>query len=234
MTDDDRSLERAARSWLELGPTRAPDHAVDAALARIQTTRQERDLRIPWRLPRMNPLLRLATLAVVATIAIGGSLYFLGGPGDVGPQPTASPSAAPSPSTLPAPTASPGTGACSLVTSKEAETLAGNIGLGALASETGTGNVTTCNYRDGGGNLVLRLVYTKSGGAADFDQVKSTAGAQVVTGIGDDAVFDPEADALHVLNGDAVLAIFASAWGQNPADRLALASAIAEVAVERM
>jgi len=29
---DDRSLERAARSWLESGPTEAPDHAVDAAL----------------------------------------------------------------------------------------------------------------------------------------------------------------------------------------------------------
>ena len=40
---DDRSLERAARSWLEEGPTRAPDRPVDAALARIQTTRQERD-----------------------------------------------------------------------------------------------------------------------------------------------------------------------------------------------
>ena len=41
---DDRSLERAARSWLEVGPTQAPERAVEAALLRIQTTPQERDL----------------------------------------------------------------------------------------------------------------------------------------------------------------------------------------------
>ena len=34
---DDRSLERAARSWIEAGPTRAPDRAVEAALLRIET-----------------------------------------------------------------------------------------------------------------------------------------------------------------------------------------------------
>src|SRR5262249_45014914 len=39
---DDRSIDRAARSWLEAGPTQAPDPAVDAALLRIQTTNQER------------------------------------------------------------------------------------------------------------------------------------------------------------------------------------------------
>ena len=31
--NDDRTLERAARSFIEVGPTRAPEHAVDAALA---------------------------------------------------------------------------------------------------------------------------------------------------------------------------------------------------------
>ena len=38
---DDRSLERAARSWLEPGPTQAPDRAVEAALLQIQTTTQD-------------------------------------------------------------------------------------------------------------------------------------------------------------------------------------------------
>ena len=66
---DDRSLERAARSWLEEGPTRAPDRPVDAALARIQTITQERDLRIPWR-PR-TMMDRLAVAAVSAVLAIG-------------------------------------------------------------------------------------------------------------------------------------------------------------------
>ena len=51
---DDRSLERAARSWLENGPTEAPDRAVEAALLRIETTPQERDWHVPWRLPKMT------------------------------------------------------------------------------------------------------------------------------------------------------------------------------------
>lgn len=99
---DDRSLERAARSWGEEGPTRAPDHAVAAALARIQTTPQERAPWVPWRLPSMNPIARLAALAVIAVVAIGGSFYLLGR-GNFGFGSLASP--APSPTALPTPTA---------------------------------------------------------------------------------------------------------------------------------
>ena len=36
---DDRTLERAARSWLEEGPNRAPDRPVEAALSRIELER---------------------------------------------------------------------------------------------------------------------------------------------------------------------------------------------------
>jgi hypothetical protein len=100
---DDRTLERAARSWLEEGPTRAPDHAVDAALSRITTTRQERDLRIPWRLPTMNPIARLAGAGVLAAVAVAVVLLALRpgtlGPGTLTGSPTpaisGSPSAAP-------------------------------------------------------------------------------------------------------------------------------------------
>ena len=74
---DDRSIERSARAWLELGPTQAPDHAVDAALRTIDTTSQERDLRIPWRFPTMNPLARVALLLTVAFVAVGAGLYLL-------------------------------------------------------------------------------------------------------------------------------------------------------------
>jgi Tol biopolymer transport system component len=103
--NDDRSLERAARSWLEAGPTDAPDRAVEAALARVQTTSQERDLRIPWRLPKMNPLARLAIVGVIAVAAIGGALYVLKPSSSVGsptipPTPPAS-SAAPNRTVLP-------------------------------------------------------------------------------------------------------------------------------------
>jgi plastocyanin len=95
---DDRSLERAARSWLEDGPTRAPDRPVDAALARIETTRQVRGLASPWRLPTVNPLVRLGAVGVAIAIAVGGSLYLLGrADGGAGAVPTASPTAMPTP-----------------------------------------------------------------------------------------------------------------------------------------
>ena len=81
---DDRSLERAARSWLEEGPTRAPDRAMDAAFDRIKKTSQERDLRIPWRLPTMNPTARLAGGGLVAVVAVAVALFALR-PGSVGP-----------------------------------------------------------------------------------------------------------------------------------------------------
>ena len=69
---DDRTLERAARSWLEEGPTEAPDRAVVAALTKIQTTAQERD---PWA-PRRKTFMptRLALAAAVAIVAIGGAV----------------------------------------------------------------------------------------------------------------------------------------------------------------
>lgn len=96
--NDDRSLERAARSWIEAGPTQAPDRPVEAALRQIKTTQQERDLRIPWRLPTMTLVPRMAALAVVAAVALGGAILLAGRGSGVGSQPTPSP--APTPMTL--------------------------------------------------------------------------------------------------------------------------------------
>jgi hypothetical protein len=115
MTDErslDRALERAAQSWIEEGPTRAPDRPVEAALALIQTTNQERDLRIPWRLPNMNLFARLATVAAVVVVA-GAALLMLRPGGDVGgpppsPEPTTSPSPKPTTFLSPETTESPG------------------------------------------------------------------------------------------------------------------------------
>lgn len=94
---DDRSLERAARSWLEEGPTRAPDRAVEDALSRIQTTPQERDL-IPWRTTSMPFLAKLAAAAVVVVALGGGALIAFNGNGPVvgaSPSPGAPASASP-------------------------------------------------------------------------------------------------------------------------------------------
>ena len=74
MTTDDRSLERAARSWLESGPTRAPDRAVEAALLRVQSTHQDRDLRVPWRLPTMLSARSAAVAAIVVAVGLGAVL----------------------------------------------------------------------------------------------------------------------------------------------------------------
>lgn len=106
---DDRSIERAARSWLEVGPTRAPERAVEAALVQIETTTQERDWHVPWRLPKMTTPLRVASAAVIGVFVVGGALYALApassGPGapppTASPTPSASSSASASPSTAP-------------------------------------------------------------------------------------------------------------------------------------
>jgi hypothetical protein len=74
---DDRSLERAARSFIEPGPTRAPEAALERALDLIQTTRQERGLRIPRRFRTMNTPARVAAAAVICVLAIGGAAFML-------------------------------------------------------------------------------------------------------------------------------------------------------------
>jgi hypothetical protein len=89
---DDRNFERNARSWLELGPTDAPDHVVEAALLTIESTRQEWDLGIPWRVDRMNRTARLLGAAAALIVIVGGAIALLGRPGSnvgVPPTPTA-------------------------------------------------------------------------------------------------------------------------------------------------
>lgn len=100
---DDRTLERAARSWIEVGPTRAPDEAVEAALLRIQSTPQERDW-LPWRFPTMTPALRLALLVGAIVVVLAG-LSLVAGFGAPAPAVTP-PSSAPSTSPSASPSAS--------------------------------------------------------------------------------------------------------------------------------
>ena len=102
---DDRSLERAARSWIEVGPTAAPPHVVDAALGLIERTPQERDW-FPWRLPRMSNSARLVALVAIGALILAGAFALVGVGGRGGPLPSTAPSAsavasaAASPSTL--------------------------------------------------------------------------------------------------------------------------------------
>jgi hypothetical protein len=98
--NDDRSLERAARSWLEEGPKQAPDRAVDAALARIQTTQQERDL-VPWRLPNMNRTARLVASVAALAVVVAVGIFVLRPPSNVGGLPTPGPTTSPRPRATP-------------------------------------------------------------------------------------------------------------------------------------
>jgi hypothetical protein len=204
---DDRSLERAARSWLEQGPTEAPDRAVAAALLQIQTTRQERALPLLWRLPTMNATSRLlASLATVAVLAFGGLLVLRPGaaPGG-GSNPTPSPSANPTVEPSPWATVTPPVAACGLVTTREAANY-GPYGPGTGATSAGSGNgpTTTCRYTSG--DIALTLTFTKPGGKAAFDLVKASPGIRLVSDVGMDGAFDPATATLYVSKGDALVA----------------------------
>lgn len=101
---DDRSLERVARSWLVEGPTQAPDRPVTAALSRIQATRQERGLGVPWRIHDMP---RLATFAAAALVVVAGATWIavggLNAPFGGDPSAAASPTPTPTPTPAPSP-----------------------------------------------------------------------------------------------------------------------------------
>jgi hypothetical protein len=111
----DRLFERAVIDWLEDGSDRTPRRAIDGVLLAVKSTPQERDLRIPWRLPQMLGLSRATGLAAAALVAVigAGALFYLGsskpgGPGGPGAQASSASTATPAP-TAPATTAPPTT-----------------------------------------------------------------------------------------------------------------------------
>jgi hypothetical protein len=105
---DDRSLERAARSFIEPGPTRAPEAAVEAALLRIQATPQERDWHVPRRIQTMSTPARVAAAAVIGVLAVGATMFVIRPVSpDVGTKPSAPTATSPAPSSgIPAPSES--------------------------------------------------------------------------------------------------------------------------------
>jgi hypothetical protein len=223
---DDRSLERAARSFIEAGPTEVPDRVVEAALLTIQSTPQERDWHVPWRTRPMTQTLRFLAGAVAIALVVGGGVLLLrpGSGSDVGGRPSPTPSATPS---------RPPT-ACGLISSDEVKALGGNPGVGALPTESGTGAETTCTFRDGGGNVIVRLTYTKPGGQAAFGAAKAAAGVQVVNDIGTDAVFDPASKTLFLAKGDAMVAIMAGTTAVTPAGGVDVATPYAKLMAGRI
>lgn len=171
--NDDRSLERAARSWLEEGPTWAPDRPVEAALSRIQTTRQERDLRISWRLPTMLPT-RYAAVAVIV-VAVGVGAAFLASRPPAGPAAqTAAPSAtAAPPSAAPARSIANGRYRASIPVAGILSRLASDATLTAEEKAIVTGSVL---YLDGATTLRVQLRFDDTTFLLVFDTDTGTNG----------------------------------------------------------
>ena len=91
--NEDRAFERATRDWLEAGSDRTPAESIEAVLLAVRTTPQERDLRIPWRTPRMTTFKRAAVgLAAVVVVAVVAVLAIGRAPGPANPNATPSPS----------------------------------------------------------------------------------------------------------------------------------------------
>jgi sugar lactone lactonase YvrE len=67
---DERQLERAARRWLEQGPTQAPMHTIQAVLVAVAVTPPERRQRSLARLLQVHGLLRVAAVLAVAAIVV--------------------------------------------------------------------------------------------------------------------------------------------------------------------
>lgn len=69
---DELQLGAAVLDWLEDGPTRAPDHVLEAALFEIDTTPQGRGLPVSLRLPASPGRSRfLAAIAIVVAVTAG-------------------------------------------------------------------------------------------------------------------------------------------------------------------
>jgi hypothetical protein len=208
--NDDRSLERAARSWIEQGPTQAPDRPVDAALTDIQSIQQDRALPILWRLPNMTGTSRLVAGLATIVVVVAAAAFLVRPNSGTGGVPSPSPSPSPAPTLAAIASPSPSVAACGLVTSAEVISSFGNPALGAVPAGTGSGAVTTCRFNTGGLDLVASITYTTTGGQAAFQAVQQKAFVQVVTDVGADAVFDPAASTLYVAKGDALVAIYAN------------------------
>jgi len=90
---NETDFRRAARAWLEEGPTRMADRGVQDALDLVHHTRQRRAFWPAWIDTDMTIPIRLAAgLAVVLIAIIGLTLLPSGGVGERGSSPTPSPS----------------------------------------------------------------------------------------------------------------------------------------------
>ena len=217
--NDRADIDRVLDHWFSDGPSQMPDRVVDTVADRIARQRQ----RPSWRLliergTPVNGTLRIAAaLAAVLVIGLVGLRFLgIGGGSSVGApggSPTAAPSSASSvpSSAAQSPSSSPTVGvagACDLVTVHEVATA---LGLSSTVTADpnisgSNGDVNYCRYSSAGAE-VLGTSYRKNGGGPVFDAWKSNAGVQPVSGLGDQAIWDPTQKTLFILKGSSLVSI---------------------------
>ncbi len=110
---DERTFDRLARAWLELGPDEAPDRVIAAVLKASEVTPQaRRPLRWPtWRSFPMPRLPIVATVVAILVVVVGGGLFLSRSNGPAG---ISGPSPSPTAAATPAPTGTPGASAAAV------------------------------------------------------------------------------------------------------------------------
>ena len=158
--NDEQRFARTARTWLEDGPVRAPDRAVDAALERITTTTQERDVRVPWRFPQMPMLMRVAAAAIVIAVVAGGAMLLLRPPGTPGVASQPSPSTTPTPSATAMPLDA-------YIAAYNAACDQANVDIEPLRARTPTGYTSITDTQRAQGSEALRALHDRAMLAVD-------------------------------------------------------------------
>ncbi|HEU5203673.1 MAG TPA: hypothetical protein VFU17_05200, partial [Candidatus Limnocylindrales bacterium] len=94
----DRDFDSIARAWLDLMPNEAPDRAVEAVLRAVETTSQQRSVRLlGQRRSLMHRLVLVAAAAMLGAALVGGALFLAGSRPSQSTEPTPSAVVSPPP-----------------------------------------------------------------------------------------------------------------------------------------
>ena len=201
----DRDVTRIVRSWLDEGTNVLPDRVLDAVLDQLPATPQRRATWLARRFAPMNNTFRAAAVAAVILLAILVTINLLPGLGVGGPKATATPE--PTATAVPTATAAPSSGvagACDLITAAEAGQA---LHLSAAVRNEQTPDGRYCSYLEGGAGAEFMIFSYAKNDVSTFEAWKTNTGIQPVSGLGDDALWDPNQHSLIILKGTAIVAI---------------------------
>lgn len=177
-------------------------------------------------------LLGLLVGAVLVSACSGGG-GATASPGG-GATTTALPGATDTPAAgTPIPTTAGGGGAsdaCGLITAEE---LASVMSATNVTTEPIAGETSYCTYRAAGA-LVAATSYSKSSADLVYPSFAAEAGATLVSGIGDKAVFSPSTATLFIVKGQQIVGITAGAGTMPIEQRLELSKQLGAIAAGRL